>query len=298
VAEGIGHVIDPAGVARSALQAAVTDNGPIILSNPVALDDFCRARLVGLPGEAALISSAARFDVPGLLRQRAGHLGLDAAIASVAATLSGAQSLNETASVWVVTEFARALGFPVPAGTQPMIVAAEPPTAATLLLPSVGSGGAAGSPPASGPAGPAGPAQPPGPTAPVATPSSGPQPGGILYNRNALGVAAAIILVGAYLGIAGAAHLSPFANASSTSPPGPSSSNSGSDPPSSGAALNPSSSHPTPDPGQDPAALPGSRPGRGPGGTCADPGPVAVIRCADGSDLAAGAFPRSLFGIA
>ena len=68
--EGMGHVIDPAGVARSALQAAVADYGPDVLWNAARLDDFCRDRLAGLPGEAALISSAARSNVPGLLRQQ------------------------------------------------------------------------------------------------------------------------------------------------------------------------------------------------------------------------------------
>ncbi len=297
--EGMGQVIDPAGVARSALQAAVTDYGPDVLWNAAMLDDFCRDRLVGLPGEAILISGAARSNVPGLLRQQVDTLGLDAAITSVAATLSGAHSLNETACVWVVTEFARILGYPVPIRTQPMIVAAEPP-AVPQTLPPAGSGGAAGPHTASGPAGPAGPAgppQPPGSMMSVATPPGGPRPGGIWVNRDALGVAVAIVLVAAYLGIAAAAHLSPFAKAASNSTVSPNGSSSGStDPPPNGNASDPPSSGSAPGPAPSPdAALPNTNPAGGPDGTCATPGTVTVIRCAGVPDLAAGALPPSLF---
>ncbi len=285
--EGMGHVIDPAGVARGALQAAVAGNGPGILSNAVMLDDFCRDRLVGLPGEAVLISSAARSDVPGLLRQQTGTLGLDAAIASVAATLSQAHSLDDTASVWVVTEFARALGYPVPARAEPMIVMPQPP-AATLPLPPPGSGGLTDQgdalPPGPAPAtqawgagfgtagsgGPTGPTQPLGPPGPPGP--GGPRRGGIMANRNVLGLVAAILVVGAYLGIAAAAGLSPFAKSSNTTP--------------------------TPNPSNTGLGLVGgdrSVPGRGPDGTRANPGPVTVTRYAGVPDLAAGALPGWLF---
>ena len=259
--QGPGYVIDPAGIARGALQAAVTDNGPTILSDAAMLDDFCRARLAGLPGEAALISSAARSDVPGLLRQQVDALGLDAAIVSVAATLSGAHSLNETACVWVVTEFARVLGYPVPARTQPMTVTA-PPQTATQPLPATGSTAPAAAP-----------------TVLLATPSARPGPGGIWANRNALGAAVAIMLVAAYLGIAAGVHMSPFAKAASTSPSSPSggSSSNGTDPPSNNSAPDPRSSDP--DPGPDPQAAP----------------PVTVIRRAGVPGLAAGTLPPSLF---
>lgn len=305
VTEGMGHVIDPAGVARSALQAAVADYGTDVLWNAARLDDFCRDRLAGLPGEAALISSAARSDVPGLLRQQVGALGLDAAITSVAATLSRAHSLNDSACVWVVTEFARILGYPVPIRTRPMIAAAEPWSVTQTMLPA-GSGGAAGPHTASGPAGPAvptGPAwppvppQPPGSTVPAGPPSGGPRPGGIQVNRDALGVAVAIVLVAAYLGVAAAAHLSPFAKASLNSPVSPNPSSSGStDPPPNGGASDPPSADSAPDPAPDPdVALPDANPAGGPDRTCANPGTVTVIRCVGVPDLAAGTLPRSLF---
>jgi hypothetical protein len=264
VAEGTGHVIDPAGVARDALQGAVAAHGPGVLWNPVMLDDFCRDRLAGLPGEAVLINRAARSDVPAQLREQAdAFVGVDAAIAAVAATLSATESLNETACVWVVTEFARALGYPVPGGTQPMIVAAQAPTPGPLPPPPGGSGGATSPLTAPGPAG-AGGAGPPGFTLPIASTAGRPPPGRIFVNRDALGVAVAIVLVVGYLGIALAAHLSPFAKAASSSPTGPSgvSSSGGTDPPSGNSAPDPAATNPAPDPN---------------------------------ADLAAGVFPRSLF---
>ena len=58
--EGTGHVIDPAGDARRALQDAVTSHGPEVLSDATVMDHLCRTQLTALPGECILIVSAAR----------------------------------------------------------------------------------------------------------------------------------------------------------------------------------------------------------------------------------------------
>jgi len=60
VTEGTGHVIDPAGDARRALQEAVTTHGPTALSDATVMDNLCRTQLTALPGECILIVSAAR----------------------------------------------------------------------------------------------------------------------------------------------------------------------------------------------------------------------------------------------
>ena len=117
--EGNGHIIDPAGDARRALQAVVAEHGPEALSNAVIMDGICQARLSNLPGEAILIGSAARTDVPALLRDLIPRLGNYGAIQSVAATLAEAHGLDNAACVWVVREFARALGLIASGGTQP-----------------------------------------------------------------------------------------------------------------------------------------------------------------------------------
>ena len=118
--EGTGHVIDPAGDARRTLQDAVTSHGPEVLSDPTVMDHLCRTQLAALPGEAILIVSAARADVPALLRDAIPQFGNYGAIQSVGTTLAQASDLDGAASLWVVREFARALGLIAPGGTQSM----------------------------------------------------------------------------------------------------------------------------------------------------------------------------------
>ena len=118
--EGTGHVIDPDGDARRALLEAVAEHGPEALSDATVMDYLCRTQLAALPGESILIVSAARADVPALLRDKIPQLGNYGAIQSVATTLAGAHDLDIAASLWVVREFARALGMIAPGGTQPV----------------------------------------------------------------------------------------------------------------------------------------------------------------------------------
>src|SRR6476620_8693974 len=120
VTEGTGHVIEPAGDARRTLQDAVTSHGPEVLSDPTVMDHLCRTQLAALPGESILIVSAARADVPALLRDAIPQVGNYGAIQSVATTLAQASDLDGAASLWVVREFARALGLIAPGGTQSM----------------------------------------------------------------------------------------------------------------------------------------------------------------------------------
>jgi hypothetical protein len=120
VTEGTGHVIDPAGDARRTLQDAVTSHGPEVLSDATVMEHLCRTQLTALPGECILIVSAARSDVPALLRDAIPQYGNYGAIQSVATTLAQASDLDGAASLWVVREFARALGLIAPGGTQSM----------------------------------------------------------------------------------------------------------------------------------------------------------------------------------
>jgi hypothetical protein len=115
VTEGNGHVIDPNGDARRALQEAVAEHGPEVLSNAGVMENVCRDHLAGLPGESILIGDATRTDVPALLGDLIPQLGNYGAIQSAAATLAGEHSLDMAASLWVVREFARALGYIAPA---------------------------------------------------------------------------------------------------------------------------------------------------------------------------------------
>jgi hypothetical protein len=225
VAEGNGHVIDPDGEARRALQAAVAGHGPQALSNAVIMDAICQDRLADLPGEAVLIGSAARSDVPALLRELIPRMGNYGAIQSAAATLAEAHGLDNAACLWVVREFARALGLIAPGGIQPTArIGATDPGAET----GAGAGAGAGAGPGSA-----------GGSPPRRPPSSA-----RVLNRNTVGIAAAIALVAGYLGVAAVAHLSPFParTVAATSPP----------PPASGGATTSPSQAGSPDPSPDP----------------------------------------------
>jgi hypothetical protein len=234
VTEGNGHVIDPGGQARRALHAAVAEHGPEALSNAVIMDGICQERLGDLPGEAILIGSAARIDVPALLRDLIPKMGNYGAIQSVAATLAETHGLDNAACVWVVREFARALGLISSGGTQPTArigSAGEPgpghegTAAAEGAVAGEGTGDEA---PASESAGsrPAASASPAG-GAGVAGGAGGQPPrrpsGSRVLSRNTIGVAAAIALVAGYLGVAAVARLSPFpaqtVAATSSAPP-------------------------------------------------------------------------------
>jgi hypothetical protein len=243
VTEGNGHVIDPAGEARRALQAVVAERGTAALSNAVLMDGVCRDRLGGLPGEAILIGSAARSDVPALLRERIGREGTYGAIQSVAATLAQAHALDPAASLWVVREFARALGLVASGGAQPTV----------RQRAGSGPGSGAGGLTDQGDAMPPGGAGPPGGPAGGGTAAGRASGGSRVPSRNVLGIVAAIALVVVYLGIAAAAHLSPFPAktvASNTSQGG-----------NQGTVGSPSpvgSPDPAPDPDPDPDSTPPS----------------------------------------
>jgi hypothetical protein len=181
VTEGTGHVIDPDGDARRALQEVVAQHGPQALSDAAVMDRVCRDQLAGLPGESALIGSAARADVPAMLRELIPRLGNYGAIQSVATTLARQHGLDNAACVWVVREYARAMGVIAPGHTGPGL----PPEPGMPGGPGM-THGAGGGPPGRHPE------------------------RSRLLNRNTLGVAAAIALVAGYLGVAAVAHLSPF----------------------------------------------------------------------------------------
>src|SRR4029077_16826438 len=82
------------------------------------MDNLCRTQLTALPGECILIVSAARADVPALLRDNIPQLGTYGAIQAGPTPLADAHDLDNAASLWVVREFARALGLVAPGGTQ------------------------------------------------------------------------------------------------------------------------------------------------------------------------------------
>src|SRR5690349_23009302 len=75
------------------------------------MDSICQDQLTGLPGESILIGDAARTNVPALLNEMIPRIGNYGAIQSAATTLAEAHNLDMAAALWVVREFARALGY-------------------------------------------------------------------------------------------------------------------------------------------------------------------------------------------
>jgi hypothetical protein len=127
MADDTGPTFDPGGEARSVLQSAVADFGAPVLSNPAIVDGICEDRLPEWPREANLISAAARADVAAMLHQQAGGIGPDTAVRLTAGTLADTRSLDPAACVWVVSEFARALGYQVSDGLRPAGNGGAPP---------------------------------------------------------------------------------------------------------------------------------------------------------------------------
>ncbi len=117
--EGAGHAIDPSGEVRSVLRSAVADYGTRVLSNAAIIDGICEDRLPDWPREASLVSTAARADVAAMLQQQEGGVGADIAVRVTAANLAESRALDPAASIWVVSEFARALGYQVSDDIQP-----------------------------------------------------------------------------------------------------------------------------------------------------------------------------------
>jgi hypothetical protein len=127
-----GPGFDPDGEAGDVLAQAVADFGVHVLSSASLLEGICEDRLPDFPREASLITSAARADVAAMLQQQAGTVGPDNAVRLTAATLAESYSFDPAACVWVVSEFARVLGYQVSNGIQvtgppPRVPTPEPP---------------------------------------------------------------------------------------------------------------------------------------------------------------------------
>src|SRR5690348_3490030 len=121
------------------------------------MDSICQDQLTGLPGESILIGDAARTNVPALLNGLIPRMGNYGAIQSAATTLAAEHNLDMAAALWVVREFARALGY----------IASGPATGTSPSFPGSGPRPVPGS----------GPRPVPG-SGPRPVPGSGPRPVG------------------------------------------------------------------------------------------------------------------------
>ena len=109
--------LDEQGEAREALNSAVTNYGPRILQNPQILGNVVTDLLPDLPREQNLLIAAAEADVAADLSQHIRNQNLEpgTAVQLAAHALAGRKSIDPAASMWVTTEYAKALGYDVPA---------------------------------------------------------------------------------------------------------------------------------------------------------------------------------------
>jgi hypothetical protein len=244
---------DVQGEVRDALNTAVEGYGKRVLNDPRVLGNLVTDLLPDLPRERSLLVTGAEAGVADELTQHVEgqHMDAGTAVSLVARSLAQSRSLEPAASMWVATEYAKALGYqvrsqvPPPAETvtdtpgwqqhdetqtagQVFPSAFPPPTPLPPFNPGAGQ-----MPPAYPPPGQVPPAYPQPSPMPPAYPAPGQVPPGYQgpgawpaaptqQRKSRLGLflgggAAAVIVL--YLAIAAAASTFPFAKPTPTPTP-------------------------------------------------------------------------------
>ena len=200
--------LDERSEAHDALSSAVANYGPRVLQNPQMLGNVVTDLLPDSPRERNLLIAAAEAGVAAELNQHVQEQRIDAgtAVQLVAHGLAERKSIDAAASMWVTTEYARALGYPV----HPSIPPSTPQTPGYSVPSQPSAAGPGGTPAGSWP-GPAAPGSPP----PGGLPA-GPPPGGgrKKVSGGIIAVGTAALLLIAYLGIAATAKVFPFGTSS------------------------------------------------------------------------------------
>ena len=276
-----GNTFDQEGEAREALSTAVSSYGPRVLGDPRVLGNLVTDLLPDLPRERSLLVTAAEAGVAGELSQHVEqqHVDVDTAIQLVARSLTERRLLDGEASTWVTTEYAQALGYPVPAqraatppqpprypDTEPLRYPdtepnspsppARPTTPVEATIPPAGPPQAATPPAAVTPPTPAQAVTPPAPPVPPATGDRATS--GLSSHRGPLIIAGAIAgALVVYLIVAAVASLFPFSKSSPHPVSGPT------PPLTSARATTPSPAHTSPSPPASPTvpASPSLAPG-------------------------------------
>lgn len=106
--------LDNSGEARLAIQEIYRDYGPAGIDDEALVNRLLPDLLPDSPREASLLRSAAGARVGRLLADRvAAQMPIDAAVRDVTAILVERLAFDRTACLWVVSEFARAMGHAV-----------------------------------------------------------------------------------------------------------------------------------------------------------------------------------------
>ena len=124
-----GDTYDVQGEVRDALNTAVEGYGKRVLNDPRVLGNLVTDLLPDLPRERSLLVTGAEAGVAAELTQHVEGQRMDAdtAVSLVARSLAESRSLEPAASMWVATEYAKALGYQVRSQV--------PPAAVTVRIP-------------------------------------------------------------------------------------------------------------------------------------------------------------------
>jgi hypothetical protein len=195
--------LDTQGEAHEALGTAVASYGQRVLDDPHTLGNLVADLLPDLPRERSLLVTGAEAGIAGEMRQHVEQQRIDpdTAVQLVATALSERRAIDPAAGLWVATEYARALGYPVRPHTTDV-----PPGAAGIQKTSPQSWPPAGQAPQSWP--PAG--APPQSWPPPQPSSGGPGNSWSGRKRGLIAAVAAVALIGGYLIAATVAHTFPF----------------------------------------------------------------------------------------
>jgi hypothetical protein len=218
--------LDTQGEAHAALGTAVSSYGQRVLNDPHILGNLVTDLLPDLPRERSLLVTGADAGIAAQMTQyvEEQHIDPDTAVQLVARALSERRAIDQAASMWVVTEYAQALGYRIrpyaeaAQSTQPQVIAAAPSTMTAPSGQPAQPPGQSWPPGAQAPQAPPGqswpPGQPPGQSWPPAQPPSGrpPTPGnGRKRGLIAAGTAAGLVVI--FFIVAAVAGIAPFSKA-------------------------------------------------------------------------------------
>lgn len=232
---------DAHGEAHEALGTAVASYGQRVLSDPHILGNLVADLLPDLPRERSLLVAGAEAGIAAEITQHVQeqHIDPDTAVQLAARALSERRAIDPAASMWVASEYAQALGYPVrpfvrpSQPDQPGLISAAPPTMTALpRQPNTAPQPMPAQPPPSYDAQPPPPGQswpPPGQSwppsgqswPPAQGPVGGPPPSRPGGKRRLIAVSAAAGVVVLYLVVAAVAHTIPFAKSKVVAHPTP-----------------------------------------------------------------------------
>jgi hypothetical protein len=132
--------LDAQGEAHEALGTAVASYGQRVLSDPHTLGNFVADLLPDLPRERSLLVTGAEVDIAAEMRQHVEEQRIDpdTAVQLVARALSERRAIDPAASMWVASEYAKALGYqvrPYTAAVPPGLLSPVAPSAMTAASP-------------------------------------------------------------------------------------------------------------------------------------------------------------------